>query len=156
MCVAATDYAPAAWRELSFPPSLPRMVRSVLAVVAGVVVAGIVMMGCEFANSRLHPFPEGMDVYDTEKVRSFAATMPLSALVLVAIGWTVGSFAGGFVTTRIAQSPLPTPAQITGLILTALGAVNAWMIQNPAWFHWGLLPVFLGFALIGHHVARKS
>jgi hypothetical protein len=145
-----------AWRGLSFPPNVPRMIRNVLAVVAGVVVAGIVMMACEFANSRLYPFPEGMDVNDIEQVRSFAAAMPLSALVLVAIGWTVGSFAGGFVTTRIAQSVSPGPAQITGLILTALGGVNAWMIQNPAWFHWGALPVFLGFALIGHHVARRS
>ncbi len=132
------------------------MMRNVLAVGAGLVAAVAVMMACEFTNSRLYPFPEGMDVYDIEQVRSFAATMPLSALLLVAVGWTVGSFAGGFVTTRIAQSLSPAPAQITGLILTALGAFNAWMIQNPAWFHWGALPVFLGFALLGYHVGRKS
>ena len=132
------------------------MIRNILAVVAGVVVAAAVMMACEYANSLLYPFPEGLDVYDAEQVRSFAAAMPLSALVLVAIGWTAGSLAGGFVTTRIAQSLLPTPAQITGLVLTAFGALNAWMIQNPAWFHWGGLPVFLLFAMLGHSVGRKS
>jgi len=90
MCIAPTDCACAAWRGVSIPPNLPRMMRNVLAVVAGVVAAVAVMMACEFANSQLYPFPEGMDVYDIEKVRSFAATMPLSALMLVAAGWTVG------------------------------------------------------------------
>lgn len=130
--------------------------RNILAVTAGVVVAAALMMACEYANSLLYPFPDGLDVYDAEQVRSFAAAMPLSALALVAIGWTVGSFAGGFVTTRIAQTPSPTPAQITGLVLTAFGAVNAWMIQNPAWFHWGGLPVFLLFAMLGERVGRRS
>ncbi|NOT42631.1 MAG: hypothetical protein HOP13_19315 [Alphaproteobacteria bacterium] len=129
------------------------MMRNVLAVVAGFVVAAAVMMGCEFANSFLYPFPPGMDTNDLEAVRDFAAAMPLSALVLVAIGWTAGSFAGGFATTRIARTGSPALAQIMGLLLTAGGVFNAWMIQNPPWFFWGGLPVFFLFAMLGHHAA---
>ncbi len=121
---------------------------------AGVVVAAAVMMAFEFTNSLLHPFPPGLDVFDADQVRAFAASMPLSALVLVALGWTIGSFAGGFVTTRIAHATTARLAAVTGAALTAGGVLNAWMIQNPWWFHFGGLPVFLIFAYLGFRVGR--
>lgn len=130
------------------------MMRNILSVVAGVAVAFAVMMGFEFANSRLYPFPPGMDVFDAAQVRAFAASMPLSALVLVALGWTIGSFAGGYLTTRIAGAATARLALITGAVLTVGGMLNAWMIQNPWWFHFGGLPVFLIFAYLGFRVAR--
>ena len=59
------------------------MMRNILSVVAGVAVAFAVMMGFEFANSRLYPFPPGMDVFDAAQVRAFAASMPLSAVTTI-------------------------------------------------------------------------
>ena len=132
------------------------MIRNILAVVGGFVVASAVMLACEFANSFLFPFPPGMDTNDLQAVRAFAASMPLSALVLVAIGWVAGSFAGGFATARIARTASPRPAQVMGLLLTAGGVFNAWMIQNPPWFFWGGLPTFFLFAILGHHAAARG
>lgn len=43
---------------------------------------------------------------------------------------------------------------VTGLLLTAGGVFNPWMIQNPAWFFWLGLPVLLGFAILGGYVGR--
>ena len=132
------------------------MMRNMLAVIAGFVVAAAVMMGFEFANSLLFPFPPGMDTNDLEAVRAFAATMPLSALILVAAGWTIGSFAGGFATAWIAPAASPNLALVTGMLLTAGGVFNAWMIQNPAWFFWGGLPTFLLFAILGDRAGARS
>ena len=144
------------WRSAFGLPTLMRMIRNVLAVVAGFVVASVVMLACEFANSFFFPFPKGMDTNDLEAVRAFAASMPLSALVLVAIGWVLGAFAGGFVTTRIAATASPAPAQVLGLLLTAGGVFNAWMIMNPTWFFWLGLPAFLLFAMLGHGAAAHA
>lgn len=127
-----------------------------MAVVAGFVVASVVMLACEFANSFFFPFPNGMNTNDLEAVRTFAASMPLSALVLVAIGWVLGSFAGGFVTTRIAASASPLPAQVLGVLLTAGGVFNAWMIMNPTWFFWLGLPTFFLCAMLGCRAARRA
>lgn len=131
------------------------MLRNIGAVVAGLIAAMAIMMACEFTNSLLYPFPEGMDVYDSEAVRRFAATMPLQALALVALGWSVGSFAGGFLATRIATNKSAVPALILAGLLTAAGALNAWMIQNPPWFHAGGLPIFVLFTMLGEWAARK-
>jgi hypothetical protein len=126
--------------------------RTVIAVIAGFVAAAAVMMGCEYANSLLYPFPADLDTNDISQVRAFAASMPLSALVLVAIGWTLGSILGGAVATRL--SGAASAAIITGVLLTAMGALNAWMIQNPLWFHLGGLPIFMLGATIGEYFGR--
>ena len=131
------------------------MLRNALSVIAGLVAAVAIMMGCEYANSLLHPFPEGMNTQDIEAVRNYAATMPLQALVLVAIGWIAGSFVGGFVATRAAGGHTAGPALVLAVLLTAAGGLNAWMIQNPAWFHAGGLPVFVLFAMLGEYAGRK-
>jgi hypothetical protein len=131
------------------------MLRNAISVIAGLVSAVAIMMGCEYTNSLLHPFPEGMNTQDIESVRNFAATMPLQALVLVAIGWTAGSFVGGYVATRAAGGHTAGPALVLAVLLTAAGGLNAWMIQNPAWFHAGGLPVFVLFAMLGEYVGRR-
>ena len=125
-----------------------------MATLAGVLTAAAVMMACEFANSQIFPFPPGLDINDAGQVRQFAASMPLEALILVAVGWISGAMLGGFVATRIASGNSAAPALVTGMLLTALGSLNAWMIQNPLWFHVGGLPVFILFATIGDYLAR--
>ena len=131
------------------------MLRNALSVIAGLVSAVAIMMACEYTNSQLHPFPEGMNTQDLEAVRTFAGTMPLQALMLVAFGWAAGSFVGGFVATRAAGGHTAGPALVLAVLLTAAGGLNAWMIQNPAWFHAGGLPVFVLFAMLGEYAGRK-
>jgi hypothetical protein len=40
------------------------------------------------------------------------------------------------------------------LALAAVGVLNALMIQNPWWFHFGGLPVFLIFTDLGYRAGR--
>jgi hypothetical protein len=79
----------------------------------------------------------------------------LQALVLVAIGWTAGSLVGGFVATRAAGGHTAVPALVLAVFLTVAGGLNAWMIQNPAWFHAGGLPVFVLFTMLGEYLGRR-
>jgi hypothetical protein len=132
------------------------MLRNAAAVIIGFLTAVVVMMACEYANSRIYPLLAAMDVYNAEQVRQFAAQMPKEALVLVLIGWVGGSTAAGFVATKIATASSPTPALIAGCLLTLFAALNAWMIQNPLWFHIGSLPLFILFATIGEYLARPK
>ena len=131
------------------------MLRTIIAIVVGFVAASTVMMAFEYANSQMFPFPAGTDLNDIGQVRAFAATMPLSALAFVAVGWSMGSLLAGIVSTRIAGGESATPALVTGVLLTAFGAVNAWMIQNPLWFHLGGLPIFMLGAVLGEWAGRK-
>jgi len=131
------------------------MLRNAISVIAGLVSAVAIMMACEYTNAQLFPFPEGMNTQDIESVRTFASTMPLQALLLVAFGWMAGSFVGGYVATRAAGGHTAGPALVLAVLLTAAGGLNAWMIQNPAWFHAGGLPIFVFFAMLGEYVGRR-
>jgi hypothetical protein len=131
------------------------MIRNISAIIAGFLTASVLMLVCEYSNHLLFPFPTDMDTTDLDQVRAFAAQMPIQSLILVLIGWVTGSIASGWVTTSVAKTRSITPALITGALLTIAGILNAWMIWNPVWFHFGMLPVFLIGTYIGYRITKK-
>jgi hypothetical protein len=160
------------------------MFRSFLAVIAGFVVASVVMMCVEMANARvLHPgfaklaeesdaaarreveaaTPEGsvpdqaeLMTRRREAVRKILAEAPAGALLVVVFGWMLGSFAGGFVTTRIARRRGVVPALVLGGLLTLAGIANNLMLPPPAWFWILSLIVFLPMAYLGARIAAPA
>ncbi len=131
--------------------------RSILAVVAGFVVASAVMMIMESFNGRfLYPelgkMAEGMT--DRESIRRLLAGAPAGAFLVVLLGWAIGSLAGGWVAGRIGRrAPIPH-GLILGGILTLAGIANNLMIPPPLWFWFASLPVCLPAAYLGARLAR--
>jgi hypothetical protein len=124
-------------------------------VVAGLLAAFIVMMIFEFINSLFFPLPTGLDIYDPATVKAFTASLPLQAFVLVLLGWALGAFKAGCVTTYLSKNRTPKLALIAGVILTGLGIVNHFMIGHPLWFNIVGLPLFIIFAYLGHRYMLK-
>ena len=127
--------------------------RTLLAVIVGFIAAFAVMMACEFTNSRVFPFPKGMDTFDLAQVRAFAASLPASAYILLVTGWVVGSFVGGWISAKVAKTSAGTAAIAVGVLLTLGAGFNAWLIQNPWWIHFGGLPLFGLLVYAGYRVA---
>jgi len=129
------------------------VLRSVLAVIAGLIVASVLMMGVEFVNGH-HIYPElghaAEGLTDPEQIRAVLATAPTGAFLVVIIGWILGSFAGGFVAAKIAKAL--RVAIITGVLLTLLGILNNLMLPPPSWF-WISVIVFLPAAWLGGRTA---
>jgi hypothetical protein len=72
--------------------------RRIAAVVAGFIVASIVMMIIESINGRLlflglWKAAEGLT--DREQIRALVAKAPVGALLVVIVGWILGGIAGG-------------------------------------------------------------
>ena len=129
------------------------VLRSVLAVIAGVIVASIVMMGVEFINGH-HIYPElghaALGLTDPEQIRAVLATAPTGAFLVVLVGWILGSLAGGFVAAKLGKTL--RAAVITGVLLTLLGIANNLMLPPPSWF-WISVIVFLPAAWFGGRAA---
>jgi hypothetical protein len=126
--------------------------RSILAVVAGFVVAAVVMMAVEAINGRLL-YPElgqlAQGVTDREALRALLAGAPVGALLVVLAGWVLGSLAAGWVAARIAgRAPLAHAAAVGGL-LTLGGIANNLMLPPPLWFWVVSLVVFIPAACAG-------
>jgi len=133
-----------------------KVVRSVLAVIAGFVAASAVMILTESINGHvLYPelgkAAEGMT--DREAVRALMATAPTGALLVVLLGWALGSFVGGFLTARIGRNSPVAHALVLGLLLTLAGIANNLMLPPPVWFWLPTLVAFLPAAIVGARLA---
>jgi hypothetical protein len=131
--------------------------RSIGAVVAGFVVASIVMMIVESINGHLL-YPDlgkaAQGVTDREQLRALIAAAPLGALFVVIVGWILGSVVGGWTSARIAAKAKETHGLIVGALLTLAGVANNLMIPPPLWFWIASLAVLLPASYLGARLAR--
>ncbi|MCB9819228.1 hypothetical protein H6789_00760 [Candidatus Nomurabacteria bacterium] len=121
-------------------------------VLAGLLLAFVTMILFEFVNSFFFPFPEGMEVKD---IKAFTDNLPWIVYILVLLGWMIGSFLAGYITTRLAREQVFRLSLIVGIILTFLGVVNNLMIGHGMVFNVIGLPMFLIFSYFGHLYWRR-
>jgi hypothetical protein len=132
-----------------------KWVRSIAVVVAGFVVAAIVLMGVEMVGGRLY-LPPGVDPTDEAAMRQVIPTLPVGAFVVLLIGDALSSLVGAGLAARLAgQSPLPHGLAVTALLLAG-NAVNVVRIPHPAWVGVGSFVVFGAFGYLGARLAAGS
>jgi hypothetical protein len=129
------------------------ILRSGLAVLLGALAASAVIMAVEFLDATIYPSPPGMDPNDPDSVKSAMAALPIGALLLVLLGWIVGTFAGAWIAARLAPRSPIVHGLIVGVLLLAGGIYNMLEIPHPLWF-WVLgVAVFLPSAYLGARLA---
>lgn len=106
-------------------------VRSLLAVVAGLVVAMIVIAGVEAVGHAVFPPPTGLDPTRAADQAQFMELLPLEAKLAVVLAWFLGSLAGTSVAIAIARRVLP--AWIVAVAIAALGLWTTQMFPHPDW-----------------------
>lgn len=136
-----------------------KVIRSVLAVIAGFVAASAVMMLIETANGRvLYPelgrLAQGMT--DREAIRVLLANAPVGAFLVVLLGWVLGSLVGGFLAARIVWNAPVAHALVLGGLLTLAGIANNFMLPPPGWFWIPSVVVFLPAAYAGARLAPRK
>ena len=135
------------------------VIRSILAVIAGFVAASAVMMAIETANGRLF-YPElakrAEGVTDREVIRAILASAPVGAMLVVILGWVLGSLAGGFLAGLISPKAPVVHALVLGGLLTLAGIANNLMLPPPLWFWVATFVVFFPAAYAGVRLAPKK
>lgn len=132
------------------------MLRKILSVFAGIASAILVFILTEKVSDKFYPLPSESASYDPQVLSTHIATFPLTPLVVVLIGWVLGSFTCGFIIKLISGSSAKTPAYLAGLFLTTAGLVNLLSLPHPIWFIIMGAAVFIPFTLLGHVVAPKK
>lgn len=107
------------------------MLRTVLGILAGVVLAFVVMMAMEMVSYAAFPPPAGLDPSDPEDVRQIVASASLAAMAWVVFGWFVSAVAGGWLARRLSRRDWAGWV-IAGLIAVG-GIANVFMIPHPLW-----------------------
>jgi len=70
------------------------MGRSILAVVAGALLAFILIYLVEAIGHVVYPIPSDLDLNNPAAISSYVKTAPIGALLFVLAAWAVGTFFG--------------------------------------------------------------
>ena len=110
------------------------MKRKIFAVVLGVIAAVVLIIAIEALGHSLYPLPASIDVTDTDAMKAYVTTLPVTALLIVMAAWIVATLVGGLLACFIArETPLIYSAIIGGLVL--LGTIiNLMSLPHPLWF----------------------
>jgi hypothetical protein len=128
------------------------MGRTILGILAGLVVAWLAMTICEFASLFLHRPPVGLDLRDPQALAAHIAAAPLSAMLVVVVGWALAAFVGAWVAARIARHRRAA-ALVIGLLVLAGVIANIAMIPHPLWMTVAGLALPLPLAWLAARIA---
>jgi len=133
------------------------MIRKVGAGIVGVAVAMALVWLVETIGHTVWPTPADLDTGDVDVMRAYVDTLPLGAMLTVALAWFVGALAGTFAACRLGAARPLVYALAVGGVMTAGAAFNLTIIPHPPWFSaLGLLGIFAGTWLGLNAGARKE
>jgi len=131
------------------------MVRKILAVFAGVIVASICIWAIETLNHMMYPYPDGMKPNDMEGFKSYIETLPFLGKFMVIVGYAVGALVSGFIATKISKDGKPTAAIICGIVFLIFTIYNMTVLPTPIWF-WILGILVWTLVLAGYKLALNK
>ncbi len=107
------------------------MLRTILGIVAGAVLAVVVVMVLEGVSAYVFPPPAGLNPADPEDLKRIVEAAPLAAKAWVVFAWFAAVVAGGWLARRLSRKAWAGWV-IAGLILVG-GIANILMIPHPLW-----------------------
>ena len=130
------------------------MVRSMGALIAGLLVMLIVISSIQWIGHSIYPPPAGLDPQDSAKAAAAVALLPIGALAMVLLSYAAGSFLGAGTGATVSARHKRGVAILLGLVMTALVAMNFVIIPHPLWMMIVGLLIPIPFALLGWRVFR--
>jgi hypothetical protein len=105
--------------------------RTVLGVLAGIVVAIICIFVIEGIGHFVYPPPPDLDLSNPEAAARIIAALPLGAFVFVLAGWFLGTLAGGWTANAIGR--VGVGGWVVALVVICGGLYTMWLIPHPTW-----------------------
>ena len=125
------------------------VVRTLLAVAAGMALAFLLVVAVEFFSAIVHPFPADFDGNVPAHVRRY----PQWVLGVVVLMWGATAAAAAWVASRIGGRP--AGAAVTLLLAAAL-AFNLSMLPYSLWFKAAMPAAFFVACLIGIRLGSRA
>lgn len=105
--------------------------RSILSIIAGVVVGVFGVFLVEMINLSIYPIPVDLDVSDPNILSSYTNALPYTAFVLIVLAHIVGAFIAAFIAGMVARSKRFNIGLLAGSILLFFTIWNAFSTGQP-------------------------
>ena len=129
--------------------------RSLAVVLIGVIVGGGIIFLVEMVGSSMYPPPADVDMSDIAQAREAVRDMPVGAMLMVLLGWSLGALAGGGLAATLARSAPDLHALAVGVILLLLAAINMVLLPHPVWMWLAALVAVPGSAWLGSRMFTR-
>lgn len=129
------------------------MLRTLLAILAGLVAAMLLIFGLELLGMALFPPPPGMVLENEADLARLVASSSNGKKAWVVSGWALASLFGGWLAALISRRHRSIAALSVAVFIIAGTVMNAMVIPHPMWMNvlGVLLPVPL--AALGARIA---
>jgi hypothetical protein len=126
--------------------------RTLAAVLAGLLVALVLLAAVELYSAVVHPLPEGF-TGTMEEMCLHVERYPTWILATVVPAWGIAAFVSAWTAQRIGNLCSFTTV---GLLLLAALVLNLWMLPYPTWFKIANLLVIPTAIAVGRRVATRG
>ena len=129
------------------------MVRTVLGLVAGIVVAFATVFLIDMAGHQIYPLPTDLNMDDYEAVGAYVQSRPAGASAFVLLAWLLAAVDGGLLAAMISRRAWTVWA-VAGVVAVA-GLATVLMISHPVLLQIGAVAAPLLGGFVASLIARK-
>lgn len=135
---------------------MPNILRNVLAVIAGLVVGGVVNMVLITISPMIAPPPAGVDLNNPESISRAIHLFEPRHFIMPFLAHALGTLAGALIAYLIAASYKARFAYAIGVLFLCGGVAASFMIPAPAWFiALDLLVAYLPMAWLATQIGAR-
>jgi len=135
---------------------MSKLLRNVLAVIAGVVIGSVVNMVLIAVSPSLIPPPAGVDVNNTESLRKGIHLFEVKHFVMPFLAHAMGTLLGALATYLMAATRKAHLAYLIGAVFLLGGIAASFLIPAPGWFiALDLLAAYLPMAWLGIQLGSR-
>lgn len=134
------------------------MGRTILGMLAGVVVMFVTIMGIEALGHLAYPPPPGLDPLNPEHEAAFAKfmlQMPFMAKAMLALAWAAGAFVGGLVAAKIARHQNAAALFVALVVMSGVVGMIV-RVPHPTWLAAAGLLLPIPAALLAARLVHRS
>lgn len=108
------------------------MLRSILAILAGLLIAFALMFGMQLMGMQLFPLPADSVLDNQVDLARLVAQSSLGQKIWIVLEWALASFVGAWVAAHLSRHPQPS-ALVVGAAITLGVLMNASVLPQPIW-----------------------
>ena len=134
-----------------------KILKNILAVLAGLVIGSIVNMLLVNVGPMLIPPPEGADITTMEGLKATMHLFKPAHFLFPFLGHAIGTLVGATVTAFMAVSHKQPYAMFIGVFFLVGGIMMVYMVPSPLWFTAAdLVIAYLPMGWLGYKLYAKA
>ena len=134
-----------------------RLVRLVLAVVAGLLFGSVVNMSLIMVSGSVIPSPAGANVTTTEGLKASMHLFEPRHFIFPFLAHSLGTLVGALVAALLTPGRTSSPAYVVGFAFLLGGIASVYMLPAPLWFSaLDIVAAYLPMAWLGHRLASRN